>query len=120
VQAYALMVGDGGLVAHRTGPDDEGRPREMPEEQWQQWVAWMEPIVPIHFVGHAAPARLLFQNGRTDVVVPMVDGLAFQAAGSAPKTCVWYPDGHRTGPDRLRDQAMWFAGCIGIDPAPFL
>ena len=120
VHAYALMVGDGGLVAHRTGADDAGRPREMPEEQWQRWVAWMEPIEPIHFVGHAAPARLLFQNGRTDEVVPMADGLAFQAAGSVPKTCLWYPDGHRTMPERLRDQAMWFAGCIGIDPAPFL
>jgi dienelactone hydrolase len=120
VRAYALMVGDGGLVAHRTGPDDEGRPREMSDEQWQRWVAWMEPIEPIRFVGRAAPARLLFQNGRTDEVVPMVDGLAFQAAGSVPKTCIWYPDGHRTGADRLRDQAMWFAGCIGIDPAPFL
>ncbi|HVS18743.1 MAG TPA: prolyl oligopeptidase family serine peptidase [Planctomycetota bacterium] len=118
--AYALMVGDGGLVAHRTGPDDADRPPPYPQEQWQRWLAWMEPIEPMRFVGHAAPAHLLFQNGRTDRAVPEADGLAFQAAGSEPKTCLWYPDGHGTTPERLRDQARWFAERIGIDATPFL
>ena len=110
---FALVVGDGGLVAHATGPDDEGLPPEVSQEQFDRWVACMQPIEPIHFVGHAAPAHLLFQNGRTDELVPEADGLAYQTAGSEPKTCLWYPDGHGYTPERLRDQAQWFAERIG-------
>jgi len=43
----------------------------------------------------------------------------YQAAGSEPKTILWYEDGHSIGGERLRDQSLWFADRIGIDPGPF-
>ena len=62
-----------------------------------------------------APARFL-----QIWILPEADGLAYQQAGSEPKTCLWYEDGHGLTPERMRDQARWFAEHIGIDPAPFL
>ena len=120
IQAYALVVGDGGLYAHMTSPGDEIPPSGLTQEEWERWEAWMRPIEPIRFVAHAAPAHLLFQNGRTDQLVPAADAEEYQAAGSLPKTTMWYEGGHSIDAERLRDQALWFAERIDIDPRPFL
>ena len=64
-------------------------------------------------------SRRVFKQADIPTAAPEADGLAYQAAGSEPKTCLWYPDGHGYTPERLRDQAQWFAERIGIDPAPF-
>jgi len=116
IVAYALVVGDGGLYAHMTSPGDRIPPEGLDVETWQRWKSWMEPIEPLRFVAHAAPSQLLFQNGRTDELVPEADALVYQAAGSEPKTCLWYADGHSITRERIRDQAKWFAERIGIDP----
>ena len=119
IKAFVLNVGDGGLLAHMTTPGDEIPPEGVTTEQWERWVRDMDPIEPIHFVAHASPSHLLFQNGRTDRLVPEVDGAAYQAAGSEPKTLMWYPDGHGLTPQRLWDQAHWLEKRIGIDAAQF-
>jgi dienelactone hydrolase len=119
IAAYALVVGDGGLLAHMTSPGDPIPPEGLTEDAWKAWVAAMEPIEPLRFVAHAAPAALLFQNGRTDELVPAADAEVYQAAGSEPKTILWYDGGHGIDGPRLRDQAKWFAERIGTDPAAF-
>jgi len=118
VAAYALTVGDGGLVAHLSGAEDRVR-ENTPAGQWQAWLAAMEPIEPLRFVGLAAPSALLFQNGREDQLVSPEDGMRFQQAGSEPKTLLWYEGGHSLTRRRLRDQVEWLAGYIGIDPDRF-
>lgn len=114
LKAYVLQVGDGGLVTHLTGPEDAQEWAEMPEDTRQQWLAWMWPIEPIHYVGCAAPAELLFQNGTTDAAVPPADALRYQRAGSEPKTILWYEAGHGLPWEALRDQAAWLSARIGI------
>lgn len=115
IKAYALVVGDGGLVSHFTGADDTNGPlQNMPAEQKKRWLAAMEPIEPIRFVGRAAPARLLFQNGKQDDLVPEADGRAYQEAGSQPKTLLWYDAGHQLNDQATRDRHEWFAKEIGI------
>lgn len=115
LKAYALVVGDGGLVSHFTGPDDAyGELQQMPAEQAQRWKAWMEPIEPIRWVGRAAPAHLLFQNGRRDEFVPPSDAKAYQEAGSEPKKILWYDAGHGLNKDAVRDRHEWLAGELGI------
>jgi len=115
ITAYALVVGDGGLVAHFSGPDDRGGWLDtMPASQRDAWLAAMQPIEPIRFVGDAAPARLLFQNARADRLVPAADAERYQAAGSEPKELRWYDGGHGVSPEMLRDQAAWFAKVIGL------
>ena len=120
IKAYVLMVGDGGLVAHFTGPEDAGRDlHRLPPEQRQAWLAAMEPIEPLRWVAHASPARLLFQNGRADNMVPPADGEEYQEAGSEPKDVMWYDSGHRLPDQAIEDQVQWLARWIGIDPDLF-
>lgn len=120
IKAYALMVGDGGLVAHFAAPDGKPKSREnIDPKVWKAWRAQMDPIEPTRFVAHAAPSQLLFQNGKTDQLVPAVDAKVYQAAGSEPKTILWYEHGHAVSHQVLTDQVEWLAERIGIDPTKF-
>ena len=96
IQAFGLMVGDGGLVSHFTAAD--GTPltelNRLSEEEREAWLELMEPIEPIRFVGRAAPAHLFFQNALRDEAVAREDALAYQAAGSEPKQIEWYESSH--------------------------
>ncbi|HYG64451.1 MAG TPA: prolyl oligopeptidase family serine peptidase [Thermoanaerobaculia bacterium] len=115
IKAYALFVGDGGLVSHFTGADDTNGPlQQMPKDRADRWLAAMLPIEPIHFVGRAAPAHLLFQNGRQDTMVPPADGRAFQEAGSEPKTIQWYDSGHKLPDEARAARRLWLAERLGL------
>jgi dienelactone hydrolase len=118
IVAYVLVVGDGGLVAHFSGPEDRIS-GAIGEERWQAWLEAMEPIEPIRFVGLAAPTPLLFQNARADRMVPVADAERYQQAANEPKTVLWYDTGHTRTPEMIRDQAEWLAQHIGIDPERF-
>ncbi len=118
IKAYALVVGDGGLVAHLTGPEDaDGPMRTLPAAEWGAWLDAMQPVEPIRFVGLASPSALLFQNGRQDRLVPPADAEVYQAAGSEPKTIMWYDAGHGLNDEAVRDRMEWLAEWIGIDPS---
>jgi hypothetical protein len=74
----------------------------------------MEPIEPLRFVGQAAPAELLFQQGRVDRMVPPADAEAYAAAGSEPKTVLWYDHGHEFSQAMRRDQIAWLTERLGL------
>jgi dienelactone hydrolase len=118
VAAYALVVGDGGLVAHHTGAGDLARKR-MSAQRWQAWIDAMEPIEPSRFVGLATPTPLLFQSGHADQMVPAVDAVRYQQAANQPKTILWYESGHARTPEMIRDQVHWLAQHLEIDPDRF-
>ena len=62
------------------------------------------PLDTIHYIGHLAPAAILFQGGRRDTVIPRSEMEALYAAASEPKEIRWYPTGHEllnTRPDRI-------------------
>lgn len=107
VKAYVLEVGDGGLISHFTGEEDRSGPPE-------RWLAAMEPIEPLRWVGHAAPSALLFQSGRQDDLVPPADARRYQEAGSQPKTVKWYDSGHRLPEQAIEDQLAWLRERIGL------
>jgi dienelactone hydrolase len=117
LQTYVLQVGDGGLVTHFTGPEDRGDYfyTGLSESGRQAWLEAMWPIEPIHYVGHAAPAALLFQNGTADEVVPPADALRYQEAGSEPKAMLWYDAGHGIPPAAADDTVAWLQdhGALG-------
>ncbi len=79
----------------------------------------MESIEPIHYVGHASPSALFFQNARYDTSVSQEDALAYQAAGSEPKKVEWYESGHGLPTQAYIDMADWLAEQIGIDAGKF-
>ena len=120
IKAYGLMVGDGGLVNHFTDGDRPvGGFESVPSEAREAWLKAMRPIEPIHFVSHASPSALFFQNARHDMSVSEEDALAYQAAGSEPKKVEWYDSGHGLPPQAYTDMVAWLAEQIGITAARF-
>ena len=121
IKAFGLMVGDGGLVSHFTAA--EGAPsselNSLTSEERQAWLAFMDPIEPIRFVGRAAPGRLFFQNALRDEAVTREDALAYQAAGSEPKRVEWYQSGHFLPQEAFRRMVDWLGSKIGINPSQF-
>jgi predicted esterase len=121
IKAFGLMVGDGGLVSHFTtaGGALPSELNSLTEEERQSWLALMEPIEPIRFVGRAAPNRLFFQNALRDEAVARDDALAYQAAGSEPKRVEWYQSGHFLPEEAFQRMAEWLRDQIGIDASQF-
>ena len=120
IKAYGLMVGDGGLVNHFSdGENPVGGFETIDKDARERWLAAMEPIEPIHFVGRASPSAIFFQNARHDTSVTEKDALAYQAAGSEPKQVQWYNSGHGLPTQAYLDMASWMAEQIGIDASSF-
>ena len=120
IKAYGLMVGDGGLVTHFL---EDGKPvggfETLPPTMRETWLKAMEPIEPIHFIGHASPAWLYFQNAHFDSSVSEADALAYQEAGSLPKRVQWYDSGHALPSVAYVDMVNWLAERVGIDDGKF-
>jgi len=109
--AYVLAAGDGGLVEHTADPGEDGLNIHFSEN----WAARMWPTEPLHFVGRAAPAALLFQNGIYDTFVPPHDAIRFYTAASEPKTMIWYDAGHNLPWKFVNDAAEWLQPFLGKD-----
>ena len=110
---YVLRVGDGGLVAHFTGAEDPPIPQGVSDSAWQRWRAAMDPIEPIHYVGHAN-APVYFQNGEQDRLVPPADARVYQAAAASHKKISWYPAGHGLNEQANVDMYDWLHDRIGL------
>jgi uncharacterized protein len=115
IKAAVLVVGDGGLVSHFTGPEDAGFMAGLPCETRVGWFRDMAPIEPIRFIAHASPTALLLQNGRLDTLVPVADAQALQAAAPEPRTILWYEAGHGLNQQAALDRMDWLHEEIGID-----
>ncbi|MDH3261929.1 MAG: prolyl oligopeptidase family serine peptidase [Acidimicrobiia bacterium] len=117
LRTYVLQVGDGGLVTHSTASEDRSEYfyTGLSASGREAWLEAMWPIEPIHYVGHAAPAALLFQNGTVDDLVPPADALRYQEAGSQPKAILWYEAGHGVSPTAADDTVAWLQdhGALG-------
>jgi dipeptidyl aminopeptidase/acylaminoacyl peptidase len=117
IKAGVLVVGDGGLVSHFTGPEDFGFLGSLSCATRVNWFRTMAPIEPIRFIAHASPA-LLLQNGRSDTLVPMADALQLHAAAPQPRTILWYDAGHGLNQQAMFDRHDWLHTQIGLDPRP--
>jgi fermentation-respiration switch protein FrsA (DUF1100 family) len=116
IKAAALVVGDGGLVSHFTGPEDSSFMASLSCATRVDWLGAMRPIEPIRFIPHASPTALLLQSGRLDVLVPEADAQALHAAAPDPKTVHWYSAGHGLNQQALLDRHDWLHEQIGLDP----
>lgn len=78
----------------------------------------LDPVDPIHFVPHAAPASLLFQFATHDKYITRETALTFSDAASNPKTVRWYDTKHDMfAPEVAKDRREWLAKQIGL-PEP--
>ncbi|HEV3486869.1 MAG TPA: alpha/beta fold hydrolase, partial [Vicinamibacterales bacterium] len=94
IKAAALVVADGGLVSHSTGPEDVNFMASLSCATRVNWFQAMIPIEPIRFIPHASPTALLLQSGRLDNLVPAADAEELHAAAPEPRTIRWYDAGH--------------------------
>ncbi len=115
LKAAVLVVGDGGLVSHFTGPEDLNFMASLSCATRLNWFQAMAPIEPIRFIPRASPTALLLQNGRFDTLVPMADAEDLQAAAPEPRTIRWYDAGHGLNQQAMFDRLDWLHQQIGID-----
>jgi dienelactone hydrolase len=124
LQACVLVVGDGGFVTHETNPENLTMPMNEFFEDYKAWIDAMWPIEPIHYVNHASPTPLLFQNAVQDEYVNVEDAIRYQDMASEPKHVIWYDSEHWPLPDEaVLDSARWLQQFIGpgalyLVPAP--
>ena len=64
-------------------------------------------IDPVRYVSTAAPAALLFQNGRVDPISPARDVDAYVRAASRPKEQRWYDAGHELSDQARAERDAW-------------
>jgi dipeptidyl aminopeptidase/acylaminoacyl peptidase len=115
IRAAALVVGDGGLVSHFTGPEDVGLMGRLSCATRVEWFRTMSPIEPIRFIPRASSTALLLQSGRLDNLVPVADAEALHAAAPASRTIRWYDAGHGLDQQAMFDRHDWLHEQIGID-----
>jgi dienelactone hydrolase len=115
LKAAVLVVGDGGLVSHMTGPEDATFMAGLSCKTRLDWFEAMAPIEPIRFIAHAPPTALLLQNGRSDDLVPVPDAEELHAAAPQPKTLRWYNAGHGLNQQATFDRLDWLRTQVGLD-----
>lgn len=112
-----LVVADGGLVSHFTGPEDGGGTLAgLACAERRRWLESMIPIEPIKYVGFAPPTPLLLQSGRQDSLVPPRDAELLHAAVRDPRTIRWYDAGHGLTAQAARDRLSWLHEHLGMRP----
>jgi hypothetical protein len=115
-----LVVADGGLVSHFTGPEDGGSPfAGLTCAERRRWLESMIPVEPIKYVGFASPTPLLLQSGRQDNLVPPGDAERLHAAVRDPKTIRWYDAGHGLTAEAARDRLLWLQQWLGMRAPTF-
>jgi dienelactone hydrolase len=110
IEAFALMSGGASPVAEYVAPLS---PALRP-----QAIDLLSAVDPLEHVASAAPAALLFQNGRRDELVPQSALEALAAAGSRPKRVRWYQAGHGLSVAAYREQLDWLEERLRIAGPP--
>jgi len=118
IKAAVLVVGDGGLVSHFTGPEDLSFMAGLSCAARVAWFRDMAPIEPIRFIAHASPTALLLQSGRLDNLVPEPDAQALHTAAPEARTISWYEAGHGLNQQATFDRHDWLHQQIGLDARP--
>lgn len=121
VKAYCLLVGIGSLgdfLLESPHPTPRKARTALGSEQIRRSLAILDDVQPIHYIGHAAPSALLFQNGRQDAFMPVRSVQRFFEAASEPKKLLWYDAGHGLDAEAFLDRAAWLQEQIGLGPMP--
>jgi uncharacterized protein len=102
-KAYVLMAGTGSFtdVAVLNMPGLQG-------QELERYRLTMDPIDPIHYIGHAAPSKLFFQFGLRDRFFPRQNIMDYYQAASEPKQIKWYEADHYSLNEKGRhDRKEW-------------
>lgn len=83
-----------------------------PEEQ-KVYVDALSPIDAVHYIGHAAPAKLLFQFAHRDELITYWDAALYLQAASGPKEVQWYDTDHSFNAEARKARGEWLGQVVG-------
>jgi dienelactone hydrolase len=109
IKAYVLMSGPPSIL-------DGQIPRIQSVAKQDGVAALFDPVAPIHYVGHAAPAALFFQFGRLDSGITADAARHMHEAASDPKLVKWYDAGHTLNQAAITDRVEWMKKELGVTP----
>lgn len=110
IDAFVLMSGGASPVSEYVEP--------LQPELRAQVRPLLDAVDPLRFVAQARPAKLLFQNGTRDEIIPRDALEALAAAASEPKEVRWYDAGHGLVPAAYRDHLDWLDRELAIAGPP--
>lgn len=114
IAAAVLESGDGGLVSHFAALGDASPLATLTPAARAAWLAAMDPIEPLYFVGNAA-GPVMFQAGTQDTVTTPIEAARFAAAGNAQSSTSWYDAGHGLDDAASCDAAKFLGDHLGFD-----
>ncbi len=121
-KCFVLEGGNLGMTYHlrfTTHPALFAQLKSVPPKALRALLAQVAPFDNRHYIGHAAPAALLFQSATFDHGVSRQELLdSFNAAGK-PKEIRWYESGHEmsSDPAAVKDRVEFLARQLGV-PSP--
>jgi dienelactone hydrolase len=86
----------------------------LPTELRLEAGSLLSDVDPLQWIA-GSKAQLLFQDGRTDEVVPRAALDRLYAAAPEPKEIRWYPAGHELNAKAYSDQLDWLTKQLKID-----
>jgi dienelactone hydrolase len=110
IRAFVLMSGGEDTV-------DEFMALVAPDQQ-SEVRPLLEDTDGLKYIAQASPAKLLFQAGRRDEIVPRDALETLIRAGSEPKVVKWYAAGHALNTGAERDQLEWLSDELEIEGPP--
>ena len=88
----------------------------LPKEALDKYIAATESLDAIHYIGHAAPAPILFQFARFDIFISEDQAKEYERAASQPRQTRWYDTGHELNDlEALRDRSDFLTAQLGLN-----
>ncbi len=113
--AFVLMAGYPSLTHAMEHNSDQGAlafQELATPEQRKAYVDALEPLDALHYVGHAAPAKILFQFAKRDELITPWDAAAYVQEASEPKEVKWYDSDHFFNEDARRERGEWLGRAL--------
>jgi hypothetical protein len=116
ITAYVLMAG--GYSATEIMRTSEhpliARARHASGAAFEAMLAAEAPYDARHYIGHAAPSRLLFQFARQDPFISVKAAERYFELASEPKQIAWYDDcQHELSTQARLDRVIWLCEQVG-------
>jgi pimeloyl-ACP methyl ester carboxylesterase len=114
IDAAALMVGDGGLVAHFT---EGGKPSpEVADTPGiEEWIELMTPIEPSLFMADAGDTPIRLVSARDDEFIPEGDAIAWHESAGEGAEAVWVDTGHFMSAQVWTETVLWLSEHLSLD-----
>lgn len=117
IKAFVIMAGAPSLTEFlrtSTIPAIVQTRNTLTKEQQNKYFNTLADVDPINYIGHAAPAALFFQFGKTDSYPTEEKAKLYSEKASGPKLVRVYDAGHALNNEAKRDRAAWLREQIGV------